>query len=109
METALRTAICEAPNDDLPKLVFADWLEEECRVIEAMFIRHYVSFGEINYGPMFVRGSVMDRHYDSHDCGGSGGDTSNKEYDPEYNNSANGAFGGLGACGSGDLPIWGLG
>jgi uncharacterized protein (TIGR02996 family) len=49
-EQALRLAISEQPFDDLPKLVFADWLDEQSRSIEALFVRHYVLFGEINYG-----------------------------------------------------------
>jgi uncharacterized protein (TIGR02996 family) len=50
LETALRQAICESPTDDLPKLVFADWLDEQSRYVEAMFIRHYVLFGGIDFG-----------------------------------------------------------
>jgi uncharacterized protein (TIGR02996 family) len=49
-ETALKQAILDSPHDDLPKLVFADWLDEQSRVVEAMSVRHYVLFGEINYG-----------------------------------------------------------
>jgi uncharacterized protein (TIGR02996 family) len=50
METALRLAILESPNDDLPKLVFADWLDEQSRVVEAMFVRYYTLFGQQSYG-----------------------------------------------------------
>jgi uncharacterized protein (TIGR02996 family) len=50
MESAFREAISESPNDDLPKLVFADWLDENARTTEAMFVRYRVLFGEIGYG-----------------------------------------------------------
>jgi uncharacterized protein (TIGR02996 family) len=38
-ERYLRQAIAQAPDDDLPRLVLADWLEEQGRSIEAEFIR----------------------------------------------------------------------
>lgn len=38
-ERLLRQAIAQAPDDDLPRLIFADWLEEQGRTIEAEFIR----------------------------------------------------------------------
>jgi uncharacterized protein (TIGR02996 family) len=38
-EWHLRQAIAQAPDDDLPRLIFADWLEEQGRSIEAEFIR----------------------------------------------------------------------
>src|SRR5438874_4033845 len=36
---ALLRAICESPRDDLPRLVYADWLEENGRPDHAAFIR----------------------------------------------------------------------
>ncbi len=36
---ALYRAVCAAPHDDLPRLVFADWLEENGRSERAEFIR----------------------------------------------------------------------
>lgn len=38
-EWHLRQAIAQAPDDDLPRLILADWLEEQGRSIEAEFIR----------------------------------------------------------------------
>jgi uncharacterized protein (TIGR02996 family) len=36
---ALLRAVCESPDDDLPRLVFADWLEEHDEPERAEFIR----------------------------------------------------------------------
>jgi uncharacterized protein (TIGR02996 family) len=36
---ALLRAVCENPDDDLPRLVFADWLEEQGELERAEFIR----------------------------------------------------------------------
>jgi uncharacterized protein (TIGR02996 family) len=38
-ERALLNAIIAAPDDDLPRLVYADWLEEHDRAERAEFIR----------------------------------------------------------------------
>jgi uncharacterized protein (TIGR02996 family) len=38
-EAALLKAVCRAPADDLPRLVYADWLEEHGREERAEFIR----------------------------------------------------------------------
>ncbi len=38
-EAALVRAVCEAPDDDVPRLVYADWLEEHGRPERAEFIR----------------------------------------------------------------------
>ena len=38
-ERQLRQVIAQAPDDDLPRLVLADWLEEQGRSVEAEFIR----------------------------------------------------------------------
>jgi uncharacterized protein (TIGR02996 family) len=36
---ALLRAICESPGDNLPRLAFADWLEENGQEEQAQFIR----------------------------------------------------------------------
>jgi len=38
-ERQLRQVIAQAPDDDLPRLILADWLEEQGRSVEAEFIR----------------------------------------------------------------------
>jgi uncharacterized protein (TIGR02996 family) len=38
-EAALLRTICESPDDDLPRLVYADWLDEHGRADRAEFIR----------------------------------------------------------------------
>jgi uncharacterized protein (TIGR02996 family) len=38
-ESALLAAVCAAPEDDLPRLAFADWLEEQGDLDSAEFIR----------------------------------------------------------------------
>ncbi len=38
-DEAFRQAICEAPEDDTPRLIYADWLEERGRGDRAEFIR----------------------------------------------------------------------
>jgi uncharacterized protein (TIGR02996 family) len=70
IETALRQAIHESPFDDLPKLVFADWLDEHCRVVEAMFVRHYVLFGASSFGEN-GSGGGSGGAYDGSDGSGS--------------------------------------
>jgi uncharacterized protein (TIGR02996 family) len=44
---ALMRAICENPDDDTPRLVFADWLQEHGEDDRAEFIRAQVRFGEL--------------------------------------------------------------
>jgi uncharacterized protein (TIGR02996 family) len=80
MEAAFRQAIFDSPNDDLPKLVFADWLDEQSRTAESDFVRHHVLFGDVSYGR-----AAGEFEYGS--GGGSSGD--------------NGA-GGDGSCSYGD-------
>lgn len=41
-------AICSAPDDDTPRLVFADWLEENGEVERAEFIRVQCEFATLN-------------------------------------------------------------
>ena len=38
-ESALLAAVCDAPEDDLPRLAYADWLEEQGDPDSADFIR----------------------------------------------------------------------
>src|SRR5262245_38647966 len=44
---ALLKAICENPDDDTPRLVFADWLQENGDEAYAEFIRTQVRFAEL--------------------------------------------------------------
>lgn len=41
-EAALLAAVCAAPDDDLPRLVFADWCDEQGRHVRADFIRSQI-------------------------------------------------------------------
>src|SRR5687768_1025238 len=43
-EALLRT-VCENPDDDLPRLVFADWLDEHGEPERAEFIRIQIELG----------------------------------------------------------------
>ncbi len=43
---ALLRAVCENPDDDLPRLVFADWLDEHDEPARAEFIRVQVEFAQ---------------------------------------------------------------
>lgn len=58
-ELALLKAIASAPDDDLPRLVYADWLEEHGRTERAHFIRLQV----MDAGPMTgsERAAVRER------------------------------------------------
>jgi uncharacterized protein (TIGR02996 family) len=96
METALRQAIANSPHDDLPKLVFADWLDENARVVEAMFVRHYVLFGDINYGCIAGRDEVP--HFLEEYCGG---DSDFCGYGSGWNLVYGGEEGGSDGCGDG--------
>ena len=42
-ETALLRAVCSHPDDDTPRLVYADWLEEQGEPRRAAFIRAQIS------------------------------------------------------------------
>jgi uncharacterized protein (TIGR02996 family) len=44
---ALLRAVCENPEDDLPRLVFADWLEDHDEPERARFIRVQVEFAQL--------------------------------------------------------------
>ena len=64
-EAAFHAAIVEAGDSDLPRLVFADWLEEQGRTIDAEIMRYGFTenSGCWRYGLFWSGGS-----------GGSGGD-----------------------------------
>ena len=57
-EDALLAAIAATPDDDLPRLVYADWLDENGRPIRAEFIRLQI---EIAKKEMLPR-EEMDAH-----------------------------------------------
>ena len=47
-EDAFVRAICEAPEDDTPRLVFADWLQENRDTARAEFIRTQVELARLD-------------------------------------------------------------
>src|SRR5579885_2432380 len=56
---AFLRAICDRPDDDTPRLVFADWLEEHGESKRAEFIRTQVEMGQAEeFGP---RWRVLDK------------------------------------------------
>src|SRR5262245_42389792 len=53
---ALWAAVCESPDDDAPRLVFADWLDDHGRTEWATFIRAQVGAARLpSYDPEHVR------------------------------------------------------
>jgi uncharacterized protein (TIGR02996 family) len=46
-EAALLKAVCAAPDDDLPRLVYADWLDEHDRPHRAEFIRCQIELAKL--------------------------------------------------------------
>src|SRR5262249_51837097 len=46
-EDDLLRALCEAPDDDAPRLVYADWLEEHGRLMRAELIRAQVELATL--------------------------------------------------------------
>ncbi|MCS7021457.1 MAG: TIGR02996 domain-containing protein [Gemmataceae bacterium] len=46
-EWRLRQAIAQAPDDDVPRLILADWLEEHGRTAEAEFIRVQLTIAQL--------------------------------------------------------------
>lgn len=50
-EAALLRAVCEAPDDDLPRLVYADWLDENGQGERAEWIRSEISHGKSTSWP----------------------------------------------------------
>jgi uncharacterized protein (TIGR02996 family) len=60
---AFLQAICETPEDDTPRLVFADWLEEQGEAERAEFIRTQVALaGMAEDDPRRVEMEVRERH-----------------------------------------------
>ncbi|OWK42282.1 TIGR02996 domain-containing protein [Fimbriiglobus ruber] len=53
-ERALLTAVAAAPDDDLPRLVYADWLEEHERTVRAEFIRLQCEIARLEVGPRTI-------------------------------------------------------
>jgi uncharacterized protein (TIGR02996 family) len=53
-ETALIAGIAANPDDDLPRLVYADWLQEHDRDIYAEFIRLQCEIAKLEVGPRAV-------------------------------------------------------
>jgi uncharacterized protein (TIGR02996 family) len=47
---AFLLAICENPDDDTPRLVFADWLQEHGDEARAEFIRVQIELARKEYG-----------------------------------------------------------
>ena len=50
-EKALQACIGASPEDDLPRLVYADWLEERDQGIRAEFIRLQCEIAKLEAGP----------------------------------------------------------
>lgn len=46
-EAALLKAVCAAPDDDLPRLVYADWCDEQGRHVRADFIRSQIELARL--------------------------------------------------------------
>jgi uncharacterized protein (TIGR02996 family) len=46
---ALMRAICDSPDDDAPRLVYADWLDENGDPRQAEFIREHIAIGKLPY------------------------------------------------------------
>src|SRR5688572_79052 len=56
-QVALLQAVIANPDDDLPRLVYADWLEEHDQSERAQFIRLQCELAEV--GPRTRRGRVL--------------------------------------------------
>ena len=59
-EFAFLDAVAANPGDDLPRLVYADWLEEHDRAARAEFIRVQIDVANLRRGSR----AAMDRHVD---------------------------------------------
>jgi uncharacterized protein (TIGR02996 family) len=46
-ESALLAAVCAAPDDDLPRLVFADWCDEHGQPLRAEFVRTQIELAKL--------------------------------------------------------------
>jgi uncharacterized protein (TIGR02996 family) len=44
-QDALLRAVCEAPEDNAPRLIYADWLDEHGDPMQAEFIRQHIAMG----------------------------------------------------------------
>jgi uncharacterized protein (TIGR02996 family) len=53
---ALLAAICDRPDDDTPRLVFADWLDDDGDAARAAFVRTQVGLARApEYGPLWAK------------------------------------------------------
>lgn len=57
---ALLRAVCESPDDDTPRLVFADWLDEHDEPERAEFIQVQVALQQFT-GPSTAGSALMNR------------------------------------------------
>jgi uncharacterized protein (TIGR02996 family) len=64
-EAAMLRMICEDPEADLPRLVYADWLEEHDRIERAAFIRWQIeiSHDPVRYGSSYYRNQFNTDFY----------------------------------------------
>src|SRR5689334_6445745 len=58
---ALFQAVLHAPDDDAPRLVFADWLDENGEADRAEFIRGFVETIALRPDPFFARAADLYR------------------------------------------------
>ena len=57
---ALLAAICADPADDLPRLAYADWLEEHDDAARAEFVRVQCELARLPHGPGHILGAMRD-------------------------------------------------
>jgi uncharacterized protein (TIGR02996 family) len=62
---ALIRCILESPNDDLPRLIFADWLEEHGEAARAEFIRVQCELARTNPVIVELVGSMSSRKWEA--------------------------------------------
>ena len=64
-------AVAANPADDLPRLVFADWLDENGDPARAAFIRDHVALAKLRPGTRRVQGPLpqMRRHAEGQPAG----------------------------------------
>src|SRR5829696_4128503 len=67
-DAAFRRAILEAPDDDAPRLVYADWLDERGQVDRAEFIRLQIRLARTDVRDPDYRAlkSVVDQIQQAH-------------------------------------------
>src|SRR5262245_47579116 len=59
---ALLRAICEYPRDDLPRLVYADWLDEHGEPERAAFIRTDIAADRLDpFDPVRLRWELIEK------------------------------------------------